>query len=282
MELSLDRVLGIIGAIGIIIGVGVAIAMDPKVKGEALFASGCFILSGISLCLTVGVWAFGTTLPTVSRIVITGVLCGCVCIATVEAIRWSNGRYQRAVSAEKKPVTPVVQAHPEVHPLDKPHSRASTDKTGPRASLEMELKPAIDVTAVRLYVDLNVVNVGQMAARKFVRLHRGMISKGMRSKEEVDEKWEEFERANKTEPLGTNDMGIRQKGSWRYEYSDFKLTRPLTVDILKDIDEGRSVLYVFVALKYKDDLHPLLESTACIAYTKGTAVTCSGHNTVPL
>jgi hypothetical protein len=52
--------LGIFGVLGIVIGVGVAIAMDPKIKSEMIFAIGCFIFSGVALSLTVRIWAFGT------------------------------------------------------------------------------------------------------------------------------------------------------------------------------------------------------------------------------
>jgi hypothetical protein len=54
MEMSVDRMLGIFGVLGIVIGVGVAIAMDPKIKSEMIFAIVCFIFSGLALSLTVG------------------------------------------------------------------------------------------------------------------------------------------------------------------------------------------------------------------------------------
>jgi hypothetical protein len=63
MEMSVDRMLGIFGVLGIVIGVGVAIAMDPKIKSEMIFAIVCFIFSGLALSLTVGIWAFDTDLP---------------------------------------------------------------------------------------------------------------------------------------------------------------------------------------------------------------------------
>jgi hypothetical protein len=154
-------------------------------------------------------------------------------------------------------------------------------KTGPTASLEMEIKPTIDMDAGKLYIDLTFVNVGQLAARGVVRLQRGAVASGIQSKAEVDKIWEEFEGWNKREPLGTNDIGIHQAGSWRYEYVDL-FKHPPDPKILKAINDGRSVLYIFIVLKYRDDIHTLLQSSACVTYTQGSAILCSGHNTMPL
>jgi hypothetical protein len=101
MELSLDRMLGIFGALGVIIGVGVAIATDPKIRSEMLFAIGCFIFSGVALCLTGGIWAFNTNLSLAKRLLISGPFFAVVCISMMEASRWANGRYVGATSAEK-------------------------------------------------------------------------------------------------------------------------------------------------------------------------------------
>jgi hypothetical protein len=289
MELTLDRVLGIVGVLGIFIGVGVAMAMDPKVRGEAVFASGCFIVSGLALCLTIGFWAFGTAVSTPVRIAITAVLCASVCVAMVEAIRWSDRRYQRAVAGEKVPEQTASELPPQpVPPVMTPTKPHTGHKIEPTASLEMGIVPSIDMGAGRLYVDLTIVNVGQLAARKIVRLHSAAIGHIIQPEDEaktkaaVDARWAVFEAANKKEPLGVNDIGIGQNGAWRFDDSDFHFEKPVTKDLLKEIQEGRSTLFFFIALKYMDDLHPLLESTGCIAYSKGFAVQCHGHNTMPL
>lgn len=112
MDMSLDRVLGITGVVGIVIGVGVAIAMDPKVKAEMQVAIGCFIFSGTALCVTVGLWAFNTDVSLANRILLTGVLCAAVCVPVVEASRWANGRYVRAIALEHPQQTAPVANNP--------------------------------------------------------------------------------------------------------------------------------------------------------------------------
>src|SRR5438309_4003102 len=98
MEMSFDRILGLIGllvgVIGIIIGVGVAVAMDPKSKGEMVFSVCCFVFSGLVLCLTVGAWAFLTNASAAKRILIASPLFALVCLSMVEASRWATGRYR--------------------------------------------------------------------------------------------------------------------------------------------------------------------------------------------
>src|SRR6266478_6312105 len=74
MEMSADRMLGIFGLLGIVIGVGVAIAMHPKIKSAMLFAIRCFIFSGVALSLTVGIWAFDTDLSPMKRALVAGPL----------------------------------------------------------------------------------------------------------------------------------------------------------------------------------------------------------------
>jgi hypothetical protein len=84
-----------LGVLGVIVGIGVAIAMDPKSKGELIFSIGCFVFSGLVLCLTVGVWAVVTNYSATRRILIAGPLFFVICLSLVEASRWAKGRYQR-------------------------------------------------------------------------------------------------------------------------------------------------------------------------------------------
>jgi hypothetical protein len=99
MEMPVGRMLGIFGVLGIVIGVGVAIAMDPKIKSEMIFAIACFIFSGVALSLTVGIWAFDTDLAPIKRALVAGPLFLIICISMVEASRWAEGRYHRATAA---------------------------------------------------------------------------------------------------------------------------------------------------------------------------------------
>jgi hypothetical protein len=108
MDLSVDRVLGILGVIGIFVGLGVAVAMDPKSKGELEFSIGCFILSGFALSLTVGIATFKSDAVLLERFLISGLLFALICASMVEASRWAQGRYSKvgetavAPKSEKK------------------------------------------------------------------------------------------------------------------------------------------------------------------------------------
>jgi hypothetical protein len=284
-----------------VLGFGVGVGMDARTRGEYLFVIGCFCFAWLAVIGTCVLWYFHVTTPSIQRAMASGLFVAIATVGMLGAITWVTNRHERIMFVEKGPKTSISteasKTEPDPKPEPKPDSAPKPlshsvpkagGKIGPTASLEMELKPTIDMNAVTLYVDLNLANVGQLTARKVVRLHRGAIGHVVQPENEakvkadIDALWEEFEEANKKEPLGVNDIGIQQKGYWRYDYSDFKFKRPLTVDILRDINEGRSTLFVFVTLKYMDDLHPLLESTACIAYSKGIAVQCHGHNTMPL
>lgn len=101
MELSFDRVLAILGALGILIGAGVAIATAARAKGEMLFAVGCFVISGLALCFTAGIWLFSTNLSLFVRLSGTVALAGFVCVLTIQANRWTERRYR----AEQSPIS---------------------------------------------------------------------------------------------------------------------------------------------------------------------------------
>ncbi len=181
--MSLDRMLGVFGVLGIVIGVGVAIAMDPKVKSEMVFAVGCFIFSGVALCLTVGIWAFGTDFSPIKRLLISGVLFVIICTSMVEASRWANGRYLRTVVAEKAPEpipAPVVPPKsppsepPNVAPKKTPHKskpEIQHEDTSSRiltVTQEQELIETLKATPganVRLIAVGNVPEVGLYAAQ---------------------------------------------------------------------------------------------------------------------
>jgi hypothetical protein len=136
MEMSFDRVLGIAGVVlavlGIAIGVGVAIAMDPKSKGEMMFSIGCFIFSGLVLCFTVGIWSFLTSTPALKRLAISTLLFSVVCISTVEANRWVDSRYRRTEkNPEEMKLPPGEESHSAADSPDaKSESHVPTDHPG--------------------------------------------------------------------------------------------------------------------------------------------------------
>jgi hypothetical protein len=102
MEMSFDRVLGIAGVFGILIGVAVAIAMDPKDKGEMLFSIGCFVFSGLALSLTIGIWIFRSDFPSVARILISALSFAIIGPSMLEASRWAAKRYERSIAENGK------------------------------------------------------------------------------------------------------------------------------------------------------------------------------------
>jgi len=101
LELSFDRILGVFGVLGIVIGAGVAIATAAKAKGEMLFAIGCFIFSGLTLCSTVGMWAYRAHVSLALRLSSTTILWVLIGVSTVQVSKWAERRYR----AEPKPVT---------------------------------------------------------------------------------------------------------------------------------------------------------------------------------
>lgn len=100
MDMSIDRMLGLggigLGILGIFIGIGVAIAMDPKSKGELAFSIGCFVFSGLILSVTIGAWGVTTDASAGRRIFVSCCLFAVIGVSLIEASRWANGRYQKA------------------------------------------------------------------------------------------------------------------------------------------------------------------------------------------
>lgn len=127
MEFTFDRILGILGVIGIFVGLGVAIAMDPKSRGEMNFSVACFVFSGVALSLTIGIWAFKTDVPYVPRILLSAFLFAGVTVAMVEASRWANGRFEKPKKAaeagtDSKPGEPALPTSSEPHESEKGNS----------------------------------------------------------------------------------------------------------------------------------------------------------------
>jgi hypothetical protein len=128
MDMSFDRILGLagigLGVLGIVIGVGVAIAMDPKSKGELIFSVSCFIVSALLLCLTIGTWGFLSTASTSKRILISFPAFAVICVSMMEASRWAEGRYERA-GVEKKPEVQAQSSPSTASPGDVRDSEAT-------------------------------------------------------------------------------------------------------------------------------------------------------------
>jgi len=100
MEMSFDRIVGIIGAIGIPAGIGVGIAMDPKTVGELRFSQTCFFVAGLAAMTFTAVWATsnkGSNLSRISTVAICFALAG---LGTIEGARWAERRHAGGSTAE--------------------------------------------------------------------------------------------------------------------------------------------------------------------------------------
>lgn len=141
MELSLDRILAILGVVGIFVGLGVSIAMDPKSKGEMGFSVGCFVFSGLILCLTVGVLSFQNNGRLVARLLLSGVVFAAICASTVEASKWATKRYNEVLAESKRVQSAKVEEPssktPEVKPEPKPQPRIYGNKYAQMSSPEL-------------------------------------------------------------------------------------------------------------------------------------------------
>lgn len=124
MPMSIDRILAIAGIgiaiLGIIIGIGVAIAMDPKGKGELFFSVGCFLCSGLMLCVVIGWWALLTDAVASKRILVVSPLFLLVCISMVEASRWVRGRHEAVQPHESSRQKPSLPFSPSQVPQTTP------------------------------------------------------------------------------------------------------------------------------------------------------------------
>ncbi len=101
MEISLDRVLGIIGAVGVPAGLGVGIAMDPKTLGELRFAQACLIISGVVVVVFASMWGVSADLARLTRLATVALLFSIAGIGVTEGVRWAQQRYE-TVHAETK------------------------------------------------------------------------------------------------------------------------------------------------------------------------------------
>jgi hypothetical protein len=107
MEFSLDRILGIVGAVAIPAGIGVGVAMDTKTIGELRFAQGCFISSAVILMVFVLIWGFTTDASVIPRLITVAILFCITGVGLAESLRWSQQRYD-ATHAQDSPNIPKL------------------------------------------------------------------------------------------------------------------------------------------------------------------------------
>lgn len=120
MELSVDRILGIIGVVGIVIGIGFGLALDSKSKGEVAFSIGSFIVSGLALGVLAGIALFKSDTQLFARLLLSASVFAVIGILTVEASRWANGRATKFPSKDESPKTETPSGEPQKPEIQKP------------------------------------------------------------------------------------------------------------------------------------------------------------------
>jgi hypothetical protein len=142
MDWSLEKILAVIGAIGLPAGIGVGIAMDTKTVGELRFAQACFIVAALVAVVFVTIWGITADGVAIRRILLVGLFYGASGLALVEGVRWSQARHDTAHASEPnkddKTSPPVVSGAlsdgehksapqpPLPKPLDTPSEQAHT------------------------------------------------------------------------------------------------------------------------------------------------------------
>ncbi len=121
LELALAIAGIILAVLGILIGLGVTLAMDAKTRGEFRFAVGCFLFSAAILIAIVSAWDVTTEEHFVKRIFLTGLSFLLIGIPLVEGIRWTHRRHQHARTKE-----PIALERPKETPAEPPEKSKPT------------------------------------------------------------------------------------------------------------------------------------------------------------
>jgi hypothetical protein len=109
-----------IAVLTFIAGLGVALGMDVRTKGEFIFVICCFGLCAISLTLTAGAGLWFSELQTWSRIVLSVLVLGTIWTGFFGAITWVSGR--RALATKEVPYRitcwPIIAASDSDHHVE--------------------------------------------------------------------------------------------------------------------------------------------------------------------
>jgi hypothetical protein len=128
MEMSLDRILGIVGAIGVPAGFGFALAMDSKSIGELRFSQACFAVSGIVIVGFALVWAFTSDAGALKRALVVALCFAMAGVGSTEAIRWTQDRNSEKLGNEPSAVPFVSSDTTESLSLEEPVITAQIKK----------------------------------------------------------------------------------------------------------------------------------------------------------
>lgn len=163
MEFSFDRILGIIGAVGVPAAIGVGVAMDTKTIGELRFAQGCFVISAVVLAVFTSIWGITTDATTMRRVFVVVAFFGMTGVGLVESFRWSQQRHDAAQAKE----TPIIQPEPpdEQSTRKEPLSAPVTATPFPNHSLTSS-KPEVKLRFVHTDIPaVIIVNSSDSIAR---------------------------------------------------------------------------------------------------------------------
>jgi hypothetical protein len=102
--ISLDTVLGIIGALGVPIAIGIGVTMANPSHKEFNFARGCFILAAV-LCLAITLWLTREYPLNLIRLVVTGAIGAAIAVALALGLDWI-ARRQHPTGPDQAAVSP--------------------------------------------------------------------------------------------------------------------------------------------------------------------------------
>jgi hypothetical protein len=112
MDVSLDRMLAIVGAIGVPAAIGVGIAMDPKTVAELRFSQACLIVSALIIVGFATLWAVTSDAGFMKRIATTAVLFSIAGVTATEGSRWAEQRHSATKTEGAQPETVQPNAEP--------------------------------------------------------------------------------------------------------------------------------------------------------------------------
>ncbi len=113
-----------------VVGLGVAIAMDAKKRGEFQVVCGCFLISAAIMAYGTGAWEMATEWKAKYRIPIAMGLFAILAVGVSESIRWAHLRHleARQKSAEK-PQSPAPEDELKTPVTSASSTKASTHPT---------------------------------------------------------------------------------------------------------------------------------------------------------
>jgi hypothetical protein len=160
-SLTFDQQLAIAGLIlailGITGGVGVAIALDARTRGEYRFAVGCFAFSALMIAASIVVWGVNGEVFDMKSIIATAVMFAAIGVGLIAAIRWTRGRHERAseshATKNEETDSPKDDAPMSEFGSNEIHLRVGQPVNIPIAMIPKDAKPGTKIGPFNIHVD---------------------------------------------------------------------------------------------------------------------------------